>query len=332
MASWRTLVQVGLLGVVVGGTQPAAAAKAKRLVAVFPLVVEGSIAPELIETIETALTERAPVDSGLRILRGNELRKRLKKNPRRAVNRCQRRRVAVTCFARLAQKLGADELLVGRAKATDAGATVLLLAVGRNRSVVPRGRFDISSSDAAEAVFTDELLRSFFGVTPVPEKPASEPVASVATEQDRGSPADKEQDSDTPAGKEGSSTPPSDEPVAQPRSDAAVVAALSPNIVAPMPIVNQDAASSGGATWLTYAGTGLAVIAAAAIGYGAYRGFQSEDVRSSIKRDGTLAQKQAVAKAARSNDLAREANLWMGAGAGGIAVGLTVVGLDILFE
>jgi uncharacterized membrane protein YebE (DUF533 family) len=175
-------------------------------------------------------------------------------------------------------------------------------------------------------------LRSFFGVTPVPEKPASEPVASVATEQDRGSPADKEQDSDTPAGKEGSSTPPSDEPVAQPRSDAAVVAALSPNIVAPMPIVNQDAASSGGATWLTYAGTGLAVIAAAAIGYGAYRGFQSEDVRSSIKRDGTLAQKQAVAKAARSNDLAREANLWMGAGAGGIAVGLTVVGLDILFE
>lgn len=343
MVSWRRLVPIGLAAVALGGARMVGAANTERLVAVFPLVVEGPVAPELVETIETALTERAPQGAGLRILRGDELRSRLKKNPRRAVNRCQRRRVAVTCFARLAAKLGVKELLVGRAKATDDGAVVLLLAVGRNRSVVPRGRFEIRTSDIAEEVLTDDRLRSFFGVPKAAPEPAAQAVA-VAAANDSNPPPGEEANSDAPAAEHQDSEPDAAKEHGTvslaakksdllPRSDVALMAALAPAVVAPMPAINRTAvASSPAPTWLTYAGAGLAVVAAAAIGYGTYLGYQSEDIRSSLKRDGTVSQKQAVAKVARSNDLARQANLLLGAGGGGIAVGITIVGLDLLLD
>jgi hypothetical protein len=223
--------------------------------------------------------------------------------------------------------------------------------------VAPRGQFEIESAEEVDQLLTDDMLAEFFDVPaasstePAPEAVAAaeapaEPEASGATASAGHPPPNpgppQEQGSARGTGRLSEQGPERSEaivgvpvheaPGVAVAHRAPALAALNPAAARPLPTTESAISKDTGPGWLIYTGIALAAVAAAGLSYGGYLGHRSNEVRSGIKRDGTVVQTEAVAKAERASKLAREANLWMGVGGGVMALSITFVGLDILVD
>lgn len=295
--------------------------KAFRRVAVFPLVVEGEVSSGVVHAVQTALVGGIAKDPAIRILHGEELRAKLRRSPHKAVTRCHRRREAIACFARLAVRSGADEILVGRVKSGSSGPALLLLAIKRNRAVDPRAQMRLPELEDVDIVFTEELLRTIYRLpeapktieaTPAEVVPAA-PIVSVRKDRTLPPP------------------PPQVPRVPWVVPPAATVAVSEASTLPGMPVrVEAHSRAKGQRSWLAYLGVTVGVLGLGGVGYGIYAGSESSSLRATLQRDGDLVQRQAIRRAEQSNRLATHANMAFAVGGAIVAVGMGILGLDLL--
>ena len=105
------------------------AAAEQKGVALFPLIVAKGTNPQIAAALDAALRAAAEDATGITILDGDALEAKLRSKPARVVNKCERRRRFAACFARVAAKLGVDDLLLARTATKDGTTRLMVLAI-----------------------------------------------------------------------------------------------------------------------------------------------------------------------------------------------------------
>jgi hypothetical protein len=331
-------------------------AKSKANLAAVFLLPKGKPDPKLHAAFAAEFFKTPSRAKALKVLFGRQLRKALKRRPEAAINQCG---ASIECIAELGEKVHAQHVIYGRIAPAGQGINVQFVVVNvAAQSVDSKLRLeiasvtDIKSQLAAnnEALFPDSApaVRASAEEIPLDTVLSGEAASdalladeSVAEPELLARPRFNLLADEAAADTLTEGTPVSND-VASVDVDRlmsekreAEIAAIAPEVL----ITTTEPSESADSLVLTYAGIGVAGLGLTGLATGGYLGMTAKSTLNSIKycNSATAAdcpnattQNEALAKQKEAKETARLANLSYAVGGGLVAIGATLILLDLL--
>jgi len=330
---------------IAGGPGTAAAAEDDdevSVVAVFPVVTKGTLAEAMVETVSAILAAGPQSERTVRVLTGTALSSMLRQNPLKAVSACERNTAFEACFARLADDIGADRMIIGRMRTDEAGVVVLLLSIASDGKVDSRVSQTVASTDELTRILDGVAVAALFGVPyqPAPEPellapPEPPPVLPVIANPGEPEPAAEGEPEPVAEGEPAAEGEPSTaalEPVEEPPAPPVEV----PNVVderavaAAARVEPAVCAEPAPTPWVRYAGIASAGAGIVALVAATVLAFQVDSLRGGVQPGTGMSQREAAERYRNANDLAPAANALFVIGSVAVLTGGGLLTYDVL--
>lgn len=263
-------------------------------------------------------------DSGVAIVSGTPLKKRIKKRPMAAIQRCGSN---LGCIAKLGKSARANKVLLTRVTETGSGISVQMLLINVNSaSLENRAMYHIDRiNDTAQL---EVGLYDLFRIAkPAPSADADmslalAPLVPLAPPESPGDPSNGD-----------SSAPPEGEP--EPPLDALELEMPAVDLAALPPAPREDPGVAGSQPLqigtVGYGGVAVAGIGLIGVVIGSLYGAKAKSLPGRIDRRGSDGDSQLEAERtyANSHDAVGKANTWFGIGGLGLAVGVGLLATDL---
>lgn len=334
MGVWQTLLRLGV--VVVVAAAPAIASTASKTV-ILGTPERSGTAGEGQRALVAQLTQAAQT-WGTTVIPIASLGRRMRA-PQQSLRRCELRS---PCLARLARRLRVEGVVVSRTLVARGKRMVEVIHV-HNGVELGRGRLELAAvnSPSATAKLTQRLFPdaasprlletpelvpplAALELAPLPDKQANEPSSTSGTPG--ATPAARP---DTAPSGALEKAHPETETATAPPTPTAPVASSEP--VPTLELEPPPPASDPSTPWVLYGGLALGGIGVGSLVTGAIFGLDAQDKANRLDADGpkTTPQLDAQRLSQEQQDAANRANTFLIAGSGLMAVGLTLVLLDL---